>query len=187
MIDRLFNNLVKSQGDAYLRCFDVEVPVRIQTLKQNYDEPDVFEGYVLDCLPSPCRTDSFYKAIVEHTDSQIYIPTIKDVIFNNPATIVLWGDGTKTVVKCQDGDEYSEEVGLALCIAKKALGNKPNFNNIFRKWIPEYETDISVEPQINMSEYMTKLGAVSSRASEAIAKFTNALSTKNEKEKDIND
>ncbi len=59
---------------------------------------------------------------------------IEKVIFNDPATIVFWKDGTKTVVKCQDGDEYSKEHGLALCIAKKALGNKGNFNNVFRKW-----------------------------------------------------
>ncbi len=66
---------------------------------------------------------------------------IKDVIFNNPATIVLWADGTKTVVKCQEDDVYSEEVGLALCFAKKALGNKSNFNNVFKKWVPEVESD----------------------------------------------
>lgn len=66
-----------------------------------------------------------------------YLPEIKNVHFNGPATVVLWKDGTKTVVMCQEGDIYSEETGLALCIAKKAFGNMPNFNNIFRKWIPE--------------------------------------------------
>lgn len=64
-------------------------------------------------------------------------PTIKNVIFNNPATVVLWSDGTKTVVKCQPGDVYSKETGLALCIAKKFLGNKGNFNEVFKRWIPE--------------------------------------------------
>lgn len=62
---------------------------------------------------------------------------IKDVIFNYPATIVIWNDGTKTVVKCQPGDVYNKETGLALCIAKKFLGNKGNFNEVFKKWIPE--------------------------------------------------
>lgn len=62
---------------------------------------------------------------------------IQRVLFNDPATIVFWKDGTKTVVKCQEGDVYSEEVGLALCFAKKALGNQSNFNNVFKKWIPE--------------------------------------------------
>lgn len=68
-------------------------------------------------------------------------PSIKNVYFNNPVTVVIWDDGTKTVVKCQKqmGDTYSKEAGLAMCIAKKALGNKGNYYDIFKKWIPELE------------------------------------------------
>jgi hypothetical protein len=64
---------------------------------------------------------------------------IKKVIFNKPATIVYWEDGTKTVVKCGKDDTYSEEAGLALCFMKKALGNKGNYNNTFKKYIKEKE------------------------------------------------
>lgn len=73
---------------------------------------------------------------VDH--NKVYIPAIKKVIFNNPVTIVIWNDGTKTTVKCSERDEYSEEVGLAMCISKKALGNKGNFNEVFKKHIPGY-------------------------------------------------
>lgn len=66
---------------------------------------------------------------------------IVKVIHNDPATIVFWADGTKTMVKCQEGDAFSKETGLALCIAKKALGNKGNFNNVFRKWCKEENED----------------------------------------------
>ena len=45
------------------------------------------------------------------------------VIYNPPATIVLWADGTRTVVKCSPHDIYDPEKGLALCYMKKALGN----------------------------------------------------------------
>ena len=62
---------------------------------------------------------------------------IKKVIFNDPATIVYWKDGTKTVVKCQDGDVYDKEKGLAMCVAKKFFGNKGNFNKVFNKFIGE--------------------------------------------------
>lgn len=60
---------------------------------------------------------------------------IKKVIFNNPATIVIWKDGTKTVVKCGKDDVYDEEKGLALCFMKKALGNKGNFNNTIKEYV----------------------------------------------------
>ena len=62
---------------------------------------------------------------------------IEKVIFNDPATIVYWKDGTKTVVKCQDGDVYDKEKGLAMCVAKKFFGNKGNFNKVFKKYIGE--------------------------------------------------
>lgn len=60
---------------------------------------------------------------------------IEKVIFNNPRTIVIWGDKTKTIVKCQDGDTFDQEKGLAMAIAKRAMGNKGSFNNEFKKWI----------------------------------------------------
>ena len=63
------------------------------------------------------------------------MPKISDVIFNEPATIVFWKDGTKTVVKCGKGDSYDKEKGLAMCIVKKINGNKGNFNNLFKKWV----------------------------------------------------
>lgn len=63
---------------------------------------------------------------------------IEKVVFNDPATIVVWKDQTKTVVKCQEGDEFDPEKGLAMAIAKKALGNKSNFNNTIKKWTNTY-------------------------------------------------
>ena len=68
-----------------------------------------------------------------------HIPEIKNVIFNDPATIVFWEDGTKTVVKCQDGDEFDPEKGLAMAIVKKAYGNKGNYCNKLKKWLPKEE------------------------------------------------
>lgn len=59
-------------------------------------------------------------------------PGIKKVIFNDPATIVLWDDGTKTVVKCSEGDTYSEWSGLAFCICKKLMGDE--FHKVFKHW-----------------------------------------------------
>lgn len=60
-------------------------------------------------------------------------PIPKKVIFSGPATTILWRDGTKTTVKCARHDIYDEEVGIAMCYLKKMLGNKGNFNNIFRE------------------------------------------------------
>lgn len=60
---------------------------------------------------------------------------IKQVVYQNPATIVFWNDGTKTVSKCHKGDEYSPEAGLVLCILKKTQGR--TLKGLFEAWIPE--------------------------------------------------
>lgn len=60
--------------------------------------------------------------------------TPREVIYNDPATIVFWEDGTKTVVKCQPGDSFSKELGLAMAFVKKVHGNVGNYNDVFRKW-----------------------------------------------------
>lgn len=67
------------------------------------------------------------------------IPAIKDVKFNPPATIVFWVDKTKTVVKAQGTDVFDPEKGLAMAIIKKLCGNKGNYNNVFHKWLANYE------------------------------------------------
>ena len=67
---------------------------------------------------------------------------IKKVKFNPPATIVFWTDNTKTVVKCS-GEDYDPEKGLAMCICKKMLGNKGNYYEVFKKWLPkEDDSDV---------------------------------------------
>ena len=65
------------------------------------------------------------------------VPEIKKVIFNDPATIVLWKDGTKTVVKAQDKEEFDKEKGLAMAISKKSLGNEGQYYDTFKKWLKE--------------------------------------------------
>lgn len=62
---------------------------------------------------------------------------IDKVIYNKPATIIYWKNGVKTVVKCQDGDEFDPEKGLALAIVKAVLGNSGNYNDELRKWLPK--------------------------------------------------
>ena len=84
---------------------------------------------------------------------------IKKVYFNEPATVVLWEDGTKTIVKAGEGDIYDPEKGLAMAIAKKALGNQGNYYEVFKKWLPEEEcVDDDYDYQLEqMKEYIDEL------------------------------
>ena len=71
-----------------------------------------------------------------HKNTQISL--IKNVIFNDPATIVFWNDGTKTVVKAEN-EEFDPEKGLAMAISKKLFGNKGYYYDLFKKWLPKEE------------------------------------------------
>lgn len=57
---------------------------------------------------------------------------IEKVIYNPPATIVVWSDGSKTVVKCMEGEEFDREKGFLLCVAKRIFGR--DFHKTLRRW-----------------------------------------------------
>lgn len=63
------------------------------------------------------------------------LPAIKNVVFNDPLTVIVWEDGTKTYVKASGEDAFDPEKGMALAIAKKAMENKYNYFETIREWI----------------------------------------------------
>lgn len=80
---------------------------------------------------------------------------IENVIFNPPATIVFWQDGTKTVVKCSEHDIYDPEKGIAMAIAKRALGNRGNYYNKIKEWLPVDYSPVSMSVDLAKSEDFT--------------------------------
>ena len=82
------------------------------------------------------RMSSFmYGAYSNHVNCKDFvIPEIKNVIFNPPATIVFWNDGTKTVVKCQNDEAFDPEKGITMAFFKKMHGNKGHYFEEIKKW-----------------------------------------------------
>lgn len=63
-----------------------------------------------------------YKAPI--MELKVNIPSMIDrVIFNDPATVILWKDGSKTVVKRSDDDIWDPEKGFCMAIIKKLYGH----------------------------------------------------------------
>lgn len=86
----------------------------------------------------------------------ITLPPIKNVIFNNPATIIFWADNTKTVVKCTNED-FDPEKGLAMAIAKKSFGNEGNYFNQIKKWTEKYYEDYERNTLNGLREQIAEL------------------------------
>lgn len=97
------------------------------------------------------------------------LPEIKNVIFNNPATIVFWSDGTKTVVKCQYDDVFDREKGLAMAICKKVFGNKGNYCNQLKKWLPKEEEPKWSNPYAKAEPLWDQITEAFRKAGEAVA------------------
>lgn len=67
---------------------------------------------------SPYVFDTLFRHILEAPSAPCSLQA-NQVIFNPPATVVYWNDGTKTVAMCSDQDTFSEEFGFAMACAKK--------------------------------------------------------------------
>lgn len=149
-------DLLKDIEDTYCKCDleltrqiaeKIEEEKKMKNIKWNarrirYDHEDQefdnglrdIADYVEGRLGCDNRVTTTY-----HPDR--IIPEIKDVIFNGPATIVLWKDGTKTVVKAQEGEIVDYEKGMAMAIAKRMLGNKGSYYDTFTKYLPKEEVE----------------------------------------------
>ena len=94
--------------------------------------PAEFEYLRNDVIATKDLFNSLY-GLSNSTSPNSVLRMIDRVIFNKPATIVLWKDGTKTVVKCQKGDHYNKETGLALCCLKKVCdGSSRKLHDILK-------------------------------------------------------
>ena len=67
------------------------------------------------------------------------VPNVEKVLFRNPATIVWFSDGTKSVAICGYDDVYDKETGMAICLCKRMLGNK-EYRELMEKWCYEKES-----------------------------------------------
>lgn len=96
--------------------------------------------------------------------------SIRKVIFNDPATIVLWSDGSKTVVKCGPEDSYDMEKGLAMAIVKKMAGNDNRFHKVFKQYSKKKKKEAgSVGAISDMMAGLNQAAAISTKTVHELA------------------
>lgn len=79
--------------------------------------------------------------------------SIKNVIYNDPATIIFWSDGTKTIVKCMEDEEYDPEKGFMAAVTKKAFGDKYG-------WIMRHQVKPAAEHEKKVDALMASIAGV---------------------------
>lgn len=89
--------------------------VNISVPKQEYNS-DYGIHYTFDNIVD-------YSIYFSDNDVKLMEDYVKKVYFNQPYTIVIWNDGTKTIVKCAEGCKYDKYTGLMTCFLKKFMGD----------------------------------------------------------------
>lgn len=98
---------------------------------------------------------------------------ITKVIFNDPATIVFWSDGTKTVAKCSDEDYYDKTTGLAIAVCKKIMGYR--YREIFQEFIPDEDTEEMNNIPYGWPTFFDNIGPFGVTSEEAAKKMNKPL------------
>lgn len=105
-----------------MTCIEGDTAVRIRpvTIPDKIDTP----------ITAPPRTATTSTATTnnrERNENMNYLDTIKKCMFNGKSTIMMFNDGSKTVVKQIDSDRWDPEIGIAMAIAKSLFGTRSRF------------------------------------------------------------
>lgn len=120
--------------DRFGRLIEADRYVQCETCKSHSQSPDK-NCYRCIYGSNYIPYDVEFRSLIGQYYPSTPTPQIKNVIFNPPATIVFWADGTKTVVKAY-GEEFDPKKGLAMAISKKALGT--GYYPEIKKWTEKY-------------------------------------------------
>lgn len=142
---------------SYLMRYDVVFQLSDSSSESPYMKIFRLPSYALDYIPDEVRTKldvpAINAAMMESLNSSATIlksvstfrlieelkkrhefnelePT--KIIFNDPATIVFWNDGEKTVVKCAKDQKFSEYYGYLAAMAKKIYGTNGVINRLIK-------------------------------------------------------
>ena len=87
-------------------------------------------------IPCTCPCNKNDNALKDDDDgnnnTSDILDDIKQVIFNDPATIVTFSDGTKVCVKACENDKFSKEVGLMYALVKRLYANDVDENGYLK-------------------------------------------------------
>lgn len=119
--------------------------IQVTSIGTDYDGHVSIEGIV---VPKSLRERMLNKP---NSSTGLY----KKIIINPPATIIIWNDGTKTVVKATENDIYDPEKGVALCFLKKYFGS--SYRKILKEANDIYEKKLEEDAELNNSEMGARL------------------------------
>lgn len=100
--------------------------------------------YVIPCEPKPIKV-AFENGneIKVNSGNVVFHPKVTDVsTVNDKVTIVTFADGSQEKAVCRDGDHFSVETGVTICLMKKMLqtmcgGTGKSGTNLYNNMVKE--------------------------------------------------
>ena len=114
-------------------------------------------------------TNDMRKGYIYKSPEKNHSMVPNQIIFNPPATIVFWKDGTKTVVKCAEGEKFDPYTGFCYAFTEHFLGSISRIKKLCQKsstGLPEASESIVEEEKCDgpMSSFEKKSVAYMRRA-----------------------
>ena len=154
---KINTTLNKTSG---IKICNVDLEDKIKDEIKNYDNNRIFSDDILTELLADNLKDLRNKLTKEleeelarekRKDVNRFIAKIDKVYFGKGTTVIKWKDGTSTKVKCQDGEEFDKEKGVAMCIIKHMFGDIGYYNEIFKSL--NLDEDIAeTKPEVKKSK-----------------------------------
>lgn len=111
-----------------LDAFDME----LERLAKNKNTITIKYDNSTPCTCSCNKNDNAPNNDDDADNTSDILDDIKQVIFNDPATIVTFSDGTKVCVKANENDKFSKEVGLMYALVKRLYANDVDENGYLK-------------------------------------------------------
>lgn len=155
-----------SHGRVGVRSTNEDKPHFLRWFAPEELNTDIRQGRRLDGYQAYCMADI---AAAKHLANEIFgvasAYTPKKVIYDEAAgvTVVLWTDGTKTIVRAAEGEEHDAYLGYCIALAKKMHGTNSALKRDLEKVLvvkEDKKLDISVSPLPSMKELASKVTEV---------------------------
>lgn len=150
LLDAHFKNSAKNKEDKHMYPIGTKIYVRASDDYQgrysgqtgivckHYLKTNRI-GVMLDGRKNPDSKSGIFwfqeKSLMPYDklDPLLSTDDVKNVVFSGDKTIVLWADGTKTIVTCGDGDIFDPYAGFCAAVAKKVFGSTSSVKRALEK------------------------------------------------------
>lgn len=130
-IKALLDAIIPDEVDVEVICHD-DGDVDVRTCDDlPFDEPNCEE------FDEDDEDEENMWGFGEDECASFAVPDIDQVIFSGPATVILWEDGEKTMVKCAEDQTYDKYSGFCAAVCKRLFGSSTAVKKLIEDRDPE--------------------------------------------------